>query len=136
MSQSEGYPRWIGLTRRGVRALRGEVMKHARKAAKVYTFQRAVMDGLRDREIAEADHEGHGYSHMLLTKAGTLYLTPYKDCWIACKFLDVANARHVLGEGPGGRLNPYSGKWNFHYNDNAGIAEAKDFFHHLDKVRL
>lgn len=51
------------------------------------------------------------------TTCGVLHISPY-DTWIACCFDDVAAAKQhfppVFGLGHD-RLNPYSGKWNWHY---------------------
>ncbi len=51
----------------------------------------------------------------LTTRAGTLSVTPYAG-WVACRFHDVKAAAALLGSHPAtGRLNPHSGKWNFHF---------------------
>lgn len=47
------------------------------------------------------------------TPLGPLGATPYDD-WIACQFKDVAKAKQHLPHGHADRLNPYSGKWNWH----------------------
>jgi len=48
----------------------------------------------------------------------TLYDKDGQGPWIACAFLDVEKARLHFGVSPSDffkfRLNPYSGKWNFH----------------------
>lgn len=59
------------------------------------------------------------------------------DFWIACRFEDVARAREVLGVKPhdnSGRLNCYSGKWNFHYYVGAAEHEVADFVRHLQDL--
>ena len=47
------------------------------------------------------------------TPLGPLGATPYDD-WIACQFKDVAKAKQHLPHGYADRLNPHSGKWNWH----------------------
>jgi hypothetical protein len=47
------------------------------------------------------------------TIAGTLRVTIYED-WLACLFDDVAKARELVPRGDG-RLNVFSGKWNWHF---------------------
>ena len=49
------------------------------------------------------------------TPLGPLGASPYDD-WIACQFKDVAKAKakQHLPHGHADRLNPYSGKWNWH----------------------
>lgn len=51
-------------------------------------------------------------SLVLQTRAGVLTATPYGD-WVAMRFHDVEAARRVLGTDFSGRLNPYSGKFNW-----------------------
>lgn len=50
----------------------------------------------------------------LATKAGELHITPYGE-WIACRFENIELAKRYLPAGPGHRLNPNSGKWNWHF---------------------
>lgn len=54
----------------------------------------------------------------VVTKAGKLWLRPDHDgenmLSIYCRFDDVDLAKSILGDGMHNRLNPYSGKWNFH----------------------
>ena len=57
-----------------------------------------------------ADSDG---AFVLDTPLGTLRATPYDD-WIACRFEDVARAKQHLAHGHADRLNPHSGKWNWH----------------------
>ena len=60
------------------------------------------------------------YDWELDTVAGTMRLTPY-DTWIACRFDDVEAAKLRVRFGA---LNPWSGKWNWHYEQpNANDAE-------------
>lgn len=49
------------------------------------------------------------------TVAGILFITPMDD-WLACRFEDVTLAtKHLRTHDEGGHLNPYSGKWNWHW---------------------
>ncbi len=80
------------------------------------------------------------YPWSIETRAGSLLIHPYADeidFWIACRFEDVSRAREVLGVKPyqvSGRLNPYSGKWNFHYYVGAAEAEVADFVRQLEVI--
>lgn len=47
----------------------------------------------------------------LQTLAGPMRVHPY-DTWMACRFEDVERAKKLS---PAGSLNPFSGKWNWHY---------------------
>jgi len=53
-----------------------------------------------------------GYEYAVATVAGSLYVTVYDD-WIACRFEEPERAKAISDT----RLNPYSGKWNHHYDD-------------------
>lgn len=58
------------------------------------------------------------------TILGPLYITAYDD-WIACCFDNVQAAKTHYGVTTlGSRLNPYSGKWNWHY---FGTDDWSDF---------
>jgi hypothetical protein len=63
---------------------------------------------------------GSWYQMEILTKAGLLQVSVHDSVyspWIACRFQDVAAAREHFGVTAlcsWHRLNPYSGKWNFH----------------------
>ncbi len=48
---------------------------------------------------------------MLQTLAGPMKVIPFED-WLACRFIDVERAKKLS---PPGSLNPFSGKWNWHY---------------------
>ncbi len=51
------------------------------------------------------------YDFTVATVAGTLRVTVY-DNWIACRFEEPERAKAISDT----RLNPYSGKWNHHYD--------------------
>jgi len=55
--------------------------------------------------------ETGAYGWQLDTRAGLLELHPYED-WVACRFDDVERAKATVYFGA---LNPYSGKWNWHF---------------------
>lgn len=79
-----------------------------------------------------------GNEYLLETALGTLWIWPDKTCidrgilvgTVFCRFGDVArtcerlNPRKRLGEG----LNPYSGKWNFHFTSDTRVDYALDVF--------
>jgi hypothetical protein len=64
------------------------------------------------------------------TRAGYLFIFPYYT-WIACRFESVERAREHFGVTHIGvdRLNPYSGKWNFHadWNKESVAAMVEQF---------
>ncbi len=67
---------------------------------------------------------------MLDTLAGPLGITPYPT-WIATRFEDVTRAR----EAPiSGALNPYSGKWNWHYGDRPQREDLEGFLAELRRL--
>jgi len=59
------------------------------------------------------------YDYAVATVAGTLHVTVY-DNWIACRFEEPERAKAVSDT----RRNPYSGKWNHHY-DNADFKSER-----------
>lgn len=68
------------------------------------------------------------------TKAGTLFAKTYPHdsqpgAWVAARFADVERAKALLGGD--GRLNPYSGKWNFdffHEDVDLALTELRHCF--------
>ncbi len=71
---------------------------------------------------------GHAYEYAVATVAGNLYVTVYDD-WIACRFEEPARAKAISDT----RLNPYSGKWNHHYDpdefkDRRTTRHCVDYF--------
>jgi len=62
-----------------------------------------------------ADDDGNSLELVLPTVCGPLRVVPYGN-WIACRFSDVAAARGHLPHEQNDRLNPHSGKFNFHFN--------------------
>lgn len=56
----------------------------------------------------------NGYDFRVETACGPLDVQLYPE-WVACRFEDVEAAKSCLPHGSGDRLNPHSGKWNFHY---------------------
>lgn len=65
---------------------------------------------------------------LVLTQAGTLEVTVFSN-WIACRFQDVPHARHwLLAHHEGGNLNPHSGKWNFHFDEDTDVVAARETF--------
>jgi len=63
------------------------------------------------------------------TRAGALSVTVL-DNWVATRFLDVDAARTL---GLGDRLNPYSGKWNWHPGELSDL-EAISIFDRIARV--
>ena len=70
--------------------------------------------------------------YTIQTKAGPLLVHVYDD-WVACRFDDVARAKIHFGYMPGvnSRLNPYSGKWNWHTWDVSTEPQSKKTFQRL-----
>lgn len=70
----------------------------------------------------------------LETECGPLRVTVYED-WLACRFEDVGSAKKTLYSGPHSRLNPYSGKWNFHFEPGDDIETClKSVRYELERV--
>jgi hypothetical protein len=74
-----------------------------------------------------AVNTGGWYPLQIETVAGALDLAP-QDGWLACRFVDVERAKSLLGCTWGGRLNPVSGKWNWHpeHLDAAAVDAIRD----------
>lgn len=66
--------------------------------------------------------------YVLQTRLGELHLFPF-DGWLATRFQDVDRAKAELNPKSewGLRLNPYSGKWNFHFSDECTVQAALEF---------
>ena len=63
----------------------------------------------------------------LPTKAGPLSIIPYGN-WLACRFQDVKAAVSLLRDDPAGsHLNPYSGKFNFHFGRCTADEALEEF---------
>lgn len=75
---------------------------------KQFNFKDACDVMLRGLGAVESDR---WYMLRIETTAGALDFCP-QDNWLACRFDDIGRARSVLGSDL--RLNPHSGKWNFH----------------------
>jgi hypothetical protein len=74
----------------------------------------------------------------LETKVGPLDLTAY-DGWLAARFVDVPRARALLNPAAAwtSRLNPVSGKWNFHFDDSVTPEIAVEYIgRHLREVLM
>lgn len=66
------------------------------------------------------------YALLLDTIAGELEINVY-DGWLATRFADVDRANALLnprGHLGDGRLNPFSGKYNFHFGPEDGVEDA------------
>ena len=64
----------------------------------------------------------YGYKYSLDTKAGLLLITTHEpmksDIFsVYCRFENPGKAKEVLSKWENDRLNPYSGKWNYHQRD-------------------
>ena len=88
-------------------------------------FRKAVLAALRDFGATP----GGPYDYQMVVKAGLLYVSIH-DNWIACRFSTVERAIGVTKDaGSFGRLNPYSGKWNFEFTaSQIDSGEAIRFF--------
>lgn len=91
-----------------------------------------AMTAMLHRMGAGPNHSGW-YALRLRTLAGDLEISVL-DGWVATRFADPDLARALLnpsGQFGGCRLNPYSGKWNFHFGaedrveDAAALVEAE-----------
>ena len=75
-----------------------------------------------------------------VTKYGPIYISisgsedRFDVGWIACRFVYPELANGNVG---GQSLNPYSGKWNFHFSDETTVDEAvAEFKHALDPILI
>jgi len=75
---------------------------------KRFDFQAACTAMLKELGAVEV---AQGYGLVLTTIAGPLQCKAY-DTWLAAKFDDVPAAKAKVGFGT---LNPFSGKWNWHF---------------------
>lgn len=99
--------------------------KPTRKRAPVFNFAAAVTQAIKELGA----REGGAYGLQLDTRAGLLELSPYED-WVACRFEDVARANVEIHHG---QLNPYSGKWNWHF-DNLDAADVEHFKRQVSSI--
>lgn len=84
------------------------------------TFQqnvKSMLFGMGARQV----EKNEGYDIELDTLAGLLQCNAHDD-WLATRFDDPKAAALII---PGGSLNTYSGKWNWHYT-KPGSAEIKE----------
>lgn len=86
-----------------------------------FDFKSEVETMLRELGAVDGDR---WYILRLETAAGPLDLCP-QDNWLACRFVDVDRGKLLLRKDP--RLNPFSGKWNFHPDvaDAEAVAEIQ-----------
>lgn len=78
---------------------------------------------------ASYEEKDHPYAWTFETGAGALYCHPIDD-GAFCRFAHPDRAKAIIGAGS---LNPYSGKWNWHY-DEPGLEELLDLQRHLIRV--
>jgi hypothetical protein len=78
---------------------------------------------LTDYIISKGAVPGRFYDYEIDTPAGLLYIS-VNDTWIATRFDDV-EAGKAFTSTIGSRCNPYSGKWNFHFDASAESLEPK-----------
>lgn len=69
------------------------------------------------------------YKYSLQTKAGVLLITTHEpeksDIFsVYCCFDEPDKAKEVLSKWENDRLNPYSGKWNYHQRDAAYLLSG------------
>jgi hypothetical protein len=93
--------------------------------APVFNFAAAVT--LAIKELGA--REGGTYGWQLDTCVGLLELSPYED-WVACRFVDVERVNVVIHHG---QLNPFSGKWNWHF-DNPNAADVERFKQQVSSI--
>lgn len=93
---------------------------------KRFNFTQACTDLLQSLGAQPTEHS---YPWILPTVAGVLRLHPY-DNWLAGRFDDVEAAKAQVGHG---QLNPFSGKWNWHFTDPTAADVA---FLHEQLLRI
>lgn len=66
---------------------------------------------------------GGSYDLKISTIAGDLLISMHGD-WVATRFVDVERAKNYLRHDFGsGELNPYSGKWNLHFDPETSVED-------------
>jgi hypothetical protein len=121
------------------RARRDQMLKREREKLSRNVREYVLSVGGRVAETGRVVVEGGERLHTedrleVTTRAGTLSVVPYAG-WIACRFDDVKAAVALLGYDPvSGRLNPYSGKWNFHFGRCTAEEALGEFARELGHV--
>jgi len=93
--------------------------------SKKLDFPAVVAAGLRLLGARPAQ----SYDWEIDTVAGALRVTPYPN-WIACRFDDVEAARQRVHFGT---LNPWSGKWNWHF-EHPNSDDAAFFVEQIERL--
>lgn len=93
-------------------------------------FQKYAIDRLNRLGFKKV--EGGLRDYRLDTPIGVLWASPYDD-WIACCFEDVARAKEHLPHGHADRLNPHSGKWNWHGDGLDGDGHATQMLNQFER---
>lgn len=75
-----------------------------------FNFQRACDEMLKGLG-AMPPSDAEPFHWLLQTSGGQMKCHVFSD-WLACRFEDVAAAKNAIHSGS---LNPYSGKWNWHF---------------------
>jgi len=78
-------------------------------------FKQRVCGFLKAVGASEIDGQ---YAWMLSTPIGELAISVW-DAAIMCRFADVEKATAFTGQFTSQSCNPYSGKWNWHFDDDA-----------------
>ena len=95
-----------------------------------FDFQVAVA-AMLERIGAHPAHAQHAQplDYQRWTRAGLLSLHPF-DTWLHTRFQDPEAARHII---PGGALNAWSGKWNWHFTQPTAedVGELKRLLKHF-----
>lgn len=91
--------------------------------ARSRSFKKGFEQSARRYLLAAGASEVGPLEYLLETTAGTLRVHVYDD-WLACRFQDVGKALAVLSGPSLGRLNRWSGKWNFHFFGEWTVDEA------------
>lgn len=102
------------------------------KAARA-AFKQRVASFLQ--ELGAVEHDGL-YEFKLLTPIGEMGISLW-DSAIMCRFWDVEQAKEFTRRFTSQACNPYSGKWNWHFDDDAntlnGDCEAS-FRFYMERV--
>lgn len=77
------------------------------------------------RRMGALPHDGGMYALRMDTRLGELQLSVY-DGWLATHFTDPERAEAEINPCGllGTRLNPHSGKWNFHFGPEDRVEDA------------
>ena len=79
---------------------------------------RGYLDTVGVREMP-----GGSYPLVVDTVVGELQIAIYEN-WVVCRFADMERTKPALGR----RINPFTGKWNFHFSYDCEVGDCLQQF--------